>query len=147
MGLKCNPQGANWEYITLNPKVYYYRATLDFHGVFHAICLSKGLHFRARMENFESQRPTCKCPDGYSLVDPSNDFGGCQLKSTLVCGADVEARPEDLYELLVARFGDYERIEPFSQEDCQQSCLQDCMCAIAHYNVDARKDYPFLMEE
>ncbi|KAJ1391243.1 hypothetical protein SESBI_36808 [Sesbania bispinosa] len=78
------------------------------------------------MEN-QSQRPTCKCPDGYSLVDPSNDFGGCQLKSTLVCGADVEARPEDLYELLVARFGDYERIEPFSQEDCQQSCLQDCI--------------------
>ncbi|KAJ1434998.1 Serine/threonine-protein kinase, active site [Sesbania bispinosa] len=150
-GTKVQPQGAKWEYITLNPKVYYYRATLDFHGVFTQYAYPKDstseqewrILSYCSMEN-QSQRPTCKCPDGYSLVDPSNDFGGCQLKSTLVCGADVEARPEDLYELLVARdinfpFGDYERIEPFSQEDCQQSCFQDCMCAIAHYNVDARR--------
>ncbi|TKY70794.1 G-type lectin S-receptor serine/threonine-protein kinase RLK1 [Spatholobus suberectus] len=27
--------------------------------------------------------------------------------------------------------GDYERIQPYTQQECQQSCLHDCMCAVA----------------
>ncbi|XP_057449779.1 G-type lectin S-receptor-like serine/threonine-protein kinase LECRK3 [Lotus japonicus] len=91
--------------------------------------------------SIQNQRPTCNCPDGYSFVDPSNEFGGCQPNSAqLLCGADMEgttqARPEELYELLISReinfpLGDYERIQPCSQQDCQRSCLHDCMCSAA----------------
>ncbi|TKY70795.1 G-type lectin S-receptor serine/threonine-protein kinase RLK1 [Spatholobus suberectus] len=84
----------------------------------------------------QNQRPTCNCPYGYSLVDPSNAFGGCQPNFTLACGADVQARPEELYEMHESRnfnfpLGDYEKIQPYTQQECQQSCLHDCMCAMA----------------
>ncbi|KAG5061373.1 hypothetical protein JHK87_002402 [Glycine soja] len=38
--------------------------------------------------SMKHDRPTCKCPYGYSMVDPSNEFGGCQPNFTLACGAD-----------------------------------------------------------
>ena len=73
-------------------------------------------------------RPTCKCPYGYSMVDPSNEFGGCQPNFTLACGVDVKAQPEELYEMHEFRdfnfpLGDYEKKQPYSQQECRQSCL------------------------
>ncbi|KAJ1383652.1 putative serine/threonine-protein kinase [Sesbania bispinosa] len=126
-GTRIQPQGPKWSNLVLDPKVYYYRATLDYYGVFTQythprdtkaqqgwtivryvpdnICIaifndmgsgSCGYNSYCSMEN---QIPTCKCPDGCSLVDP-----------------------------------DYEKMQPYSQQDCQQSCLHDCMCAVAIFN-------------
>ncbi|KAH1223539.1 G-type lectin S-receptor-like serine/threonine-protein kinase LECRK1 [Glycine max] len=86
--------------------------------------------------SMENDRPTCKCPYGYSMVDPSNEFGGCQPNFTLACGVDVKAQPEELYEMHEFRdfnfpLGDYEKKQPYSQQECRQSCLHDCMCAMA----------------
>ncbi|XP_061368283.1 G-type lectin S-receptor-like serine/threonine-protein kinase LECRK3 [Gastrolobium bilobum] len=166
-GTRFQPQSPKWVDLTLDPKENYYRATLDFHGVFtqyaHSrnssaqqgwsilryvpsnICnsinneMGSGTCWYNSICSMENQRPTCKCPYGYSLVDPNNAFGGCQPNFTLVCGADVEglqARPEELYDLPISigmnfPFGDYERIEPYTQDECKQSCLHDCMCAVA----------------
>ncbi|KAK7406302.1 hypothetical protein VNO78_07925 [Psophocarpus tetragonolobus] len=85
--------------------------------------------------SMENNRPTCKCPYGYSLVDPTNQFGGCQPNFNLACGVDVQAQPEVLYEMHEFRnfnfpLGDYERIQPYTQQECRQSCLHDCMCAL-----------------
>ncbi|KAK7252696.1 hypothetical protein RIF29_36834 [Crotalaria pallida] len=161
-GTRVRPQ---WKYLDLNNNVYYYRATLDFYGVFtqyaHSrdsnaqqgwtimryvpgnICTqifndfgsgSCGYNSYCSMEN---QRPTCSCPIGYSLIDPRNQFGGCQPNFTIGCGADNgEARPAELYQFNTQSdvdwpLSDYERLQPFSQQECQDSCLQDCMCAIA----------------
>ncbi|KAK7309071.1 hypothetical protein RJT34_05512 [Clitoria ternatea] len=87
----------------------------------------------------ENQRPTCRCPYGYLPVDPSNEFGGCQPNFTIGCGPDFEtlkARSELQYEFQVLRnvnfpLGDYERMEPYSADECKTSCLQDCACAVA----------------
>ncbi|RDX75295.1 G-type lectin S-receptor-like serine/threonine-protein kinase LECRK3, partial [Mucuna pruriens] len=163
-GTIIQPQGTKWVNLNLDPKANYYRATLDFSGVLTQyahprntaaqtgwtviryvpdnICNtityeygsgSCGYNSYCSMEN---DRPTCNCPYGYSLVDPTNEFGGCRPNFTLVCGSDVQARPEQLYEMHLSRnfnfpLGDYETIQPYSQEQCQQSCLQDCMCAVA----------------
>ncbi|CAJ1928650.1 unnamed protein product [Sphenostylis stenocarpa] len=94
--------------------------------------------------SMDSHMPTCKCPYGYSLVDPSNQFRGCQPNFTLVCGADVQTPPEELYEMHESQgfnfpLGDYEKIEPYSHEKCQQSCLQDCTCAMV---VSGNNVYP-----
>ncbi|QCD91520.1 interleukin-1 receptor-associated kinase 4 [Vigna unguiculata] len=163
-GAMIQPQGSQWNISDLDPEVNYYRATLDFAGVFTQyshprnntaqpgwrimryvpdnICTaisyeygsgSCGYNSYCAMEN---QRPTCKCPYGYSMLDPSNQFGGCQPNFTLACGADVQTPPEELYEMHASQDfnfpeGDYERIQPYSKQECQQFCLQDCMCAMA----------------
>ena len=162
-GTTIQPQGSQWNSSDLDPEVNYYRATLDFSGVFtqyyhprnsaaqpgwrimryvpdnicNAISYqygsgSCGYNSYCSMEN---HRPTCKCPYGYSLLDPSKQFGGCQPNFTLACGADVQTPPEELYEMHAAQDfnfpeGDYERIQPYSSQECQQFCLQDCMCAM-----------------
>ncbi|XP_028190449.1 G-type lectin S-receptor-like serine/threonine-protein kinase LECRK1 [Glycine soja] len=161
---RIRPQGPTWGNSSLDPKEYYYRATLEFNGVFTQyahprtnnayqgwtimryvpgnICTaifneygsgSCGYNSYCSMEN---DRPTCKCPYGYSMVDPSNEFGGCQPNFTLACGVDVKAQPEELYEMHEFRdfnfpLGDYEKKQPYSQQECRQSCLHDCMCAMA----------------
>ncbi|XP_027362621.1 G-type lectin S-receptor-like serine/threonine-protein kinase LECRK3 [Abrus precatorius] len=163
-GTRIQPQDPTWGDSTLDPKGYYYRATLDFNGVFTEyahprntggnqgwtivryvpdnICTAIfsdtgsgacGYNSYCSMQN---KRPLCKCPYGYSLVDPSDQFGGCQPNFTLVCGADIQERPEELYNMYESRdfnfpSGDYEKLQPYSPQDCQQSCLQDCKCAAA----------------
>ena len=170
-GTRTKPQAPQWPNLALYPNSYYYRATLDFFRVFtqyahprdsnsqqgwtvirytpENICTiilndkgsgSCGYNSYCSMEN---QRPNCSCPDGYSLVDPSNEFGGCQPNFTLGCGVDdgegLQARPEDIYKISVLTdvnwpLSDYEQMQPLSQQDCQQSCLHDCMCALAIFN-------------
>ncbi|KAL5181756.1 G-type lectin S-receptor-like serine/threonine-protein kinase LECRK3 [Glycine soja] len=155
--------------LDLNPEMNFYRATLDPSGVFTQyahprnntarqgwiimryvpddICNiifdrfgsgSCGYNSYCDMEN---ERPTCNCLDGYSLVDPSNQFGGCQPNFTLACGADVQAPPEQLYHMLQSsRYNfpeaDYEKIQPYTQQECLQFCLHDCMCAVAIFGLD-----------
>ncbi|KAJ1417286.1 Bulb-type lectin domain [Sesbania bispinosa] len=170
-GTRVQPHGAKWDTnVILDPMEYYYRATLDFHGVFtqyshprgstsqpgweivryvpNDICaainrtLGSGPCWYNSYCSMKSDRPTCECPYGYSLVDPSNEFGGCQPKFTLGCGADTEGlqgRPEELYELHESSdrdfmFAEYDIIQPYSLSECKQSCLQDCMCAAASFS-------------
>ncbi|KAK7252695.1 hypothetical protein RIF29_36833 [Crotalaria pallida] len=185
-GTRIGFHGPKWINLTPDPKVNYYRITIDVSGVLTqysyprsssdqqgwsimryvpgdictAILMDKddlgtgtcGYNSVCSMEN---QRPTCTCPHGYSLVDPSNQFGGCQPNFTLVCGADIVARQEEIFELtpmgnINFPFGDYERIQPFSRQDCQKSCLQDCMCAVAiigggtEGNICWKKRLPFI---
>ncbi|KAL2348188.1 hypothetical protein Fmac_002188 [Flemingia macrophylla] len=165
-GTRIRPQGSTWGNLTLDPKGYYYRATLDVSGVFtqysHPRNTSTGSQQGWTIMRYlpgnicsaiyndygsgscgynsycsmQSQRPICNCPYGYSMIDPSNEFGGCQPNFTLACGQDVQTPPQELYEMRVARdfnfpLGDYEKIQPFTQDECQQSCLHDCMCAMA----------------
>ncbi|KAK7307764.1 hypothetical protein VNO77_41114 [Canavalia gladiata] len=170
-GTQNQPQGPTWGDSTLDPKGYYYRATLDFNGVFtqYAHPRNTSAHQRWTIVRYvpdniciaifndmgsgtcgynsycsmENQRPTCKCPDGYSLVDPSNQFGGCQPNFTLGCGVDNDAglqvRREELYKFNILKdvdwpLSDYEKMQPYSQENCQQSCLHDCMCDVAVFS-------------
>ncbi|KAA8526029.1 hypothetical protein F0562_007871 [Nyssa sinensis] len=112
-----------------SPNSYYYRATLDFDGVFRKyayprssiraqswsvvqyipenICMalthtqqgSGACGFNSYCQA-ESGTPRCLCPIGYSLMDPNNEYGGCKPNFTLGCGVDDESMdPEGLYKM------------------------------------------------
>jgi hypothetical protein len=171
-GTRVTPEGTQWKSLGLDPKSYYYRATLDYYGVFTQfshprdskakqgwtimryvpdnICTDLIYEIGGGTCGYNSicsmlnQRPTCKCPYGYSLIDPSNQFGGCKLNFTLGCGSDngegLNVTLEDLYEFTPLTnvnwpLSDYERLHPYSQEECQQSCLHDCMCSVVVFSA------------
>ncbi|KAK4262563.1 hypothetical protein QN277_028111 [Acacia crassicarpa] len=157
---------------TLDANRFYYRATLDYYGLLTLYSFPKGSDSNqvwsivVYVPNdicdaifsdlgsgscgynsyclMENQRPTCKCLDGYSLVDPSNLFGGCQPDASLGCGADdVESKtnPKEVYEFKIMQnvdwpLGDYERLEIYTQDECQTSCWYDCNCAVAIFDND-----------
>ncbi|KAA8526027.1 hypothetical protein F0562_007873 [Nyssa sinensis] len=112
-----------------SPNSYYYRATLDFDGVFRKyayprssiedqrwsvvqyipenICMalthtqqgSGACGFNSYCQA-ESGTPSCLCPIGYSLMDPNNEYGGCKPNFTLGCGVDDESMdPQGLYKM------------------------------------------------
>ncbi|KAJ8747711.1 hypothetical protein K2173_014390 [Erythroxylum novogranatense] len=83
-----------------------------------------------------NKRPSCKCPDGYSLLDPNDSYGACEPNYTQICGEDEGGPVENLYdfeELTNVDWpeADYALLQPFNEEQCRQSCLHDCMCVVA----------------
>ncbi|XP_027193152.1 G-type lectin S-receptor-like serine/threonine-protein kinase LECRK3 [Cicer arietinum] len=151
-GTRVKPPGKNWGDLVLDSKLYYYRATLDYYGVFTQyshprdinakqgwsimryvpddICIDIRSDFGSGTCGYnsycsiENQRPSCKCPYGYSLTDQSNQFGGCQLNFPLGCEVDngevLNVKPEEVYEYSVVEgvdwpLSDYERLQPYSQ--------------------------------
>ncbi|XVF70402.1 hypothetical protein PTKIN_Ptkin11bG0158600 [Pterospermum kingtungense] len=86
------------------------------------------------------KRPICECPPGYSLSDPNDEYGNCQADFMQGCQADGQSSPEELYEIVELPntdwpTADYELISPCtSLKDCQNYCLQDCLCTVAVFN-------------
>ncbi|KAB2080459.1 hypothetical protein ES319_A05G069200v1 [Gossypium barbadense] len=135
--------------ITGSAKDLYYRATLDCDGVFTLYSHPKAstgndtrtslcsgvCGFNSICSLNEDKRPSSGCPRGYALVDPSNQYGNCKPNFTLSC--EEEPGPvEDLYEFEVLTnvgwpLGDYALLEPFTEDQFRQSCLHDCICAVA----------------
>ncbi|XP_040970075.1 G-type lectin S-receptor-like serine/threonine-protein kinase RLK1 [Gossypium hirsutum] len=134
--------------ITGSAKDLYYRATLDCDGVFTLYSHPKAstgndtwtslcgvCGFNSICSLNEDKRPSSRCPRGYALVDPSNQYGNCKPNFTLSC--EEEPGPvEDLYEFEVLTnvgwpLGDYALLEPFTEDQFRQSCLHDCICAVA----------------
>ncbi|CAL5355866.1 unnamed protein product [Camellia sinensis] len=144
----------------------YYRATLDFDGVFREyvyaktsvsdqswsivrripdnICMalinqqvgSGACGFNSYCTANDGT-PSCQCPPGYSFMDPNNNFGGCKPNFPQGCGVDDGTKkPEDVYDLVEIQgvnwpFGDYESLGPYNQTQCEQACLNDCLCDVA----------------
>ncbi|KAI7995322.1 G-type lectin S-receptor-like serine/threonine-protein kinase LECRK3 [Camellia lanceoleosa] len=108
---------------------YYHRATLNFDGVFTQyyhpksfdsstkwtpiwsapdnICLningeegSGACGFNSICTLNEYKRPECKCPPGYSLLDPNNTYGSCKPNFSHSCSEDDINSGEELYDLL-----------------------------------------------
>lgn len=84
----------------------------------------------------QDQRANCECPSGYSLLDPNDQHGNCKPNYTQTCEENETGPVEDLYgfEVLMNTdwpTSDYALLQPFTEEGCRQSCLQDCMCAVA----------------
>ncbi|XP_042478234.1 G-type lectin S-receptor-like serine/threonine-protein kinase LECRK3 isoform X2 [Macadamia integrifolia] len=83
--------------------------------------------------------PICECPPEYTQNDPNNILSGCKPKFSLVCqGDDESGSPEDHFEFKELTgtdwpFSDYEKFDPISEEDCKNSCLRDCYCAVVIY--------------
>jgi hypothetical protein len=85
------------------------------------------------------KRPRCECPKGYSLLDPNDPYGSCKPDFIQGCEEDELSAKKDLYYLEVLNNtdfpeSDYSKLKPFTEENCINSCLQDCMCAVAIFS-------------
>ncbi|WRX33272.1 Bulb-type lectin domain - like 4 [Theobroma cacao] len=88
------------------------------------------------------RRPNCGCPRGYTLVYPNDQYGSCKPNFTQSC-EEEPAPVEDLYDFEVLTnvdwpLADYALLEPFTEEKCRESCLHDCMCAVAIFRLGDR---------
>ncbi|XP_077227851.1 G-type lectin S-receptor-like serine/threonine-protein kinase LECRK3 [Tasmannia lanceolata] len=86
----------------------------------------------------ETQRPRCYCPPNYSHSDPSNTFKGCEpdfvLQSCEPNGTGKESGPQfQMTEIMNTDWpsADYEWYTPVNEDQCRETCLGDCSCAVA----------------
>ncbi|KAK7324331.1 hypothetical protein VNO77_27864 [Canavalia gladiata] len=147
---------------------FYYRATINYDGVFtisyhpkdpnkeqrwvtakvipENICLNSTFTNGEGVCGFNSictlndeQRPTCNCPEGYSLIDQINMYGGCIPNFQVICqGSRHQGLQDDLYimkELPNTDWpkSDYETLSPCNLQECTKSCFEDCLCVLVTF--------------
>ncbi|XP_021771994.1 G-type lectin S-receptor-like serine/threonine-protein kinase LECRK3 [Chenopodium quinoa] len=89
----------------------------------------------------DNKRPMCECAQGYSLIDPNVQYGGCKPDFKLQNCEDYADRSMNgeysLVQLQNTDFvnNDYERVDSRSEADCKDSCLKDCFCAAASFSL------------
>ncbi|KAE8037043.1 hypothetical protein FH972_009669 [Carpinus fangiana] len=92
--------------------------------------------------NPKDRRPICECPKRYSLLDPNDPYGSCKPDFIQAgCKEDELNSQRSLYYLEELTntnwpFSDYMRLPTFTEENCKNSCLQDCMCAVAIFSTN-----------
>ncbi|KAG2675055.1 hypothetical protein I3760_13G166500 [Carya illinoinensis] len=87
------------------------------------------------------KRPKCECLRGYSFLDPNDPYGSCKPDFTQECTEDEHSYEKELYAIEeIPNIDwpgiDYIHLRPFTEENCNNSCLQDCMCTIAVFAND-----------
>nr|GMD16406.1 G-type lectin S-receptor-like serine/threonine-protein kinase RLK1 [Ipomoea batatas] len=95
------------------------------------------------------QRPSCNCPQGYSLLDPSDQYGNCKPNYVQTCEELGKGSSEELFSLIEIRdtvwsVSDFEQINPSNKDDCRTACLNDCLCAVAIFRSNKcwKKEFP-----
>ncbi|XP_021728908.1 G-type lectin S-receptor-like serine/threonine-protein kinase RLK1 [Chenopodium quinoa] len=89
----------------------------------------------------DNNRPVCACAQGYSLIDPNVQYGGCKPDFKLENCEDYAARSmKGEYSLVQLQntdfiYNDFERVDSRSEADCKYSCLKDCFCAAASFQL------------
>ncbi|XP_024159152.1 G-type lectin S-receptor-like serine/threonine-protein kinase RLK1 [Rosa chinensis] len=151
---------------TVSARSFYLRATLNFDGVFAQyshprdssgnwsvvwsvpdnICnmeVASGLGVCGYNSicTLQGQRPTCACPKGYSLLDPNDPYGNCKPDFIQGCEEDKLSPTNDIYEVQMLNntdwpLSDFMQLNPSTPESCNQSCFEDCLCAVAIYRVE-----------
>ncbi|KAJ9139728.1 hypothetical protein P3X46_030435 [Hevea brasiliensis] len=84
----------------------------------------------------DKQRPACTCPQGFSLLDSNDEHGNCKPDSEVGCEGDWLSSMEDSVDFVELNNtdwpkSDYELLRPSREEECRNSCLHDCLCAVA----------------
>ncbi|XP_061374511.1 G-type lectin S-receptor-like serine/threonine-protein kinase RLK1 [Gastrolobium bilobum] len=123
--------GQSWVIAQTIPENICNSTFTDGEGVcgFNSICILK-----------DDQRPNCTCPEGYSLIDSNNMYGGCIPNFQVICQAGgYRGSQDDLYimkDLPNTDWpkSDYEILSPSSLQECTKSCLQDCLCVLVTFS-------------
>ncbi|XP_038878711.1 G-type lectin S-receptor-like serine/threonine-protein kinase LECRK3 [Benincasa hispida] len=128
---------------TRNPSAF--NATwMDFKKIPNNICVAMSGNLSSGVCGYNSictlnndQRPSCKCPPGYSLIDPNNKYGDCMPNIPQICEG-AKNLTNDLYSLQDLPntdwpMHDYELLGPFTFEECKNACLLDCFCVVVVY--------------
>ncbi|KAH6811423.1 hypothetical protein C2S51_025185 [Perilla frutescens var. frutescens] len=153
----------------------YYRATLDFDGVFrlyyhpktfegnpqwtrvqglptdaNSICritgkMGSGACGYNSFCIVQNGRPVCQCPQGFSLADPNNTQGDCKSDFVQNCvqGEDEECELEVINDVKWPEH-DYERLDPTTEQQCRDACLNDYFCTAAVFGGVScwKKNFP-----
>ncbi|KAL2507949.1 receptor-like protein kinase 1 [Forsythia ovata] len=136
---------------------HYYRATLDFDGVFRQyyhpksfsgnpgwttaeywplnICMNingdngSGACGYNSVCRLENGKPICECPKGYMLADPNNPYGDCNTNFIPNCGEDDQKGPaEDVYEMLEVSDTDWPKSDFEQISPCTvDDCRNACL--------------------
>lgn len=139
----------------------YYRATLDFDGVFtlyyhprtfegepqwspvygpirgNRVCgitgeMGSGACGYNNLCWVRNDRPVCECPQGFSLADSGNPHGDCNPDYPQECVPDQD---QECYMEAIMDVNwpkhDYERLQTSTQQQCRDACLSDYLCAAA----------------
>ena len=83
----------------------------------------------------DDQRPYCKCPPGYTFLDPHDEKKGC--KQNFVpqsCNQESRETNEFDFENMTNvdwPLADYEHFKEVTVDWCRNACLDDCFCAVA----------------
>ncbi|KAK9912845.1 hypothetical protein M0R45_036683 [Rubus argutus] len=124
--LRENGQKFNLKAQTVSARSYYLRATINFDGVFAQYSYPKNSNGNGswslvwslpdnicRMEvdsglgvcgynsvcTLKSERPTCECPSGFSLLDSNDPYGDCKPDFIQGCEEDEPSPTKDIYEV------------------------------------------------
>ncbi|PRQ35339.1 putative protein kinase RLK-Pelle-SD-2b family [Rosa chinensis] len=94
--------------------------------------------FNSLCKQEDSAHTNCSCPPSYIHVDQDDERKGCK-QNFVPQSCDKASSETDLFELKELKLtdwpgGDYEYFQNVSKEQCKQSCLADCFCAIAYFN-------------
>ncbi|PRQ35357.1 putative protein kinase RLK-Pelle-SD-2b family [Rosa chinensis] len=86
----------------------------------------------------DAAHTSCSCPLGYIPIDQDDERNGC-TQNFFPQSCDKASSETEHFEFQELQFtdwpgGDYEHFQPFNKEQCKQSCLADCFCAIAIFN-------------
>ncbi|XP_056162578.1 G-type lectin S-receptor-like serine/threonine-protein kinase LECRK3 [Syzygium oleosum] len=94
-----------------------------------------GFNSHCTLGDDQIQRPRCRCPPGYTLLDSTNEMNGCKQDfAPQSCdGSKLETDHFALRDMLNTDWPlfDYELSEPQTEDWCRQACLADCFCAVA----------------
>ncbi|CAN0908404.1 G-type lectin S-receptor-like serine/threonine-protein kinase LECRK3 [Linum grandiflorum] len=90
---------------------------------------------------YQDSNPTCSCPPGYVIADSEDSLAGCIPTYPQGCGLgdDDSKDSKELYEFRKVSgvdfpLNDYERLQLDSESVCEDSCLNDCACAVAIFD-------------
>ncbi|XP_060669142.1 G-type lectin S-receptor-like serine/threonine-protein kinase LECRK3 [Ziziphus jujuba] len=89
-------------------------------------------------------RTNCICPDGYSLVNPADAYGGCRPNFLLGCDnsfGHIYQENHFMQEKLNVNFAfsDYEVLSSINRDTCKTACLHDCLCAAVVFDPDNKR--------
>ncbi|KAI3414759.1 Receptor-like serine/threonine-protein kinase [Psidium guajava] len=144
----------------ISPRDNYLRATLEWDGVFiqysrpktggnwtvvwrepENICKT-GLPVGSGICGFNricrldvNYRPVCDCPRGFSVLNGEDEHRNCVPNYLQSCGEAQSSGPDEFALEDIANIdwptSDYDLLQPFNEDECKDSCLHDCMCAVA----------------
>ncbi|XP_076896585.1 G-type lectin S-receptor-like serine/threonine-protein kinase RLK1 [Bidens hawaiensis] len=126
--LKNSTSNESWDNIWFEPKKicsHLTLITLDSRACgFNNVC------------NLDTERPNCECAQGFSLLDPNDPNGDCKPDFTPTCSESDSNEEIDFIELTNVNWpqSDYKYIRSIREQDCRNSCKEDCFCAVAIYN-------------
>ncbi|GLJ05470.1 hypothetical protein SUGI_0018760 [Cryptomeria japonica] len=91
----------------------------------------------------DQNKPDCICPPQFNFIDRQDHFKGCMRSSSpgQTCSTKRTMSRLDNTNWLrgVDTDSDYSVMLDLSEIECQQSCLNDCMCVVVTYDNAVRR--------